>query len=118
MRLVDRAFLDPAANQVDLLLRHRHLGLGGRHDLVRVVADHALEGHALLRMTGHDRAPLALGEWSVRLFLKVESQPGLAVAGVGAVTGEAAVRQDGADLVAEGNRLRLRGSGGQHGAYE
>jgi len=105
---------DPAAKQFLFLGLELAGGPRRRHHLVLVRADDPVEEFALLRLTRHhDRYALADPVQSVPL---VEAQLGLARRGVGPVAMETGVREDGADLPVEVDRLR--GDGGRGGAEQ
>ena len=98
-----RPLLDPAAEHRDLRGGQLLAALLGRHAQIGVVALDPVDQLALVRLAGHDRhaAALELGEGP---FLGVEPQPGLALLIVGAVAGEAIVREDRPDIAREVHR--------------
>ena len=78
MRVPLRAFVDPATQQVDLLVGQRVPGIGRRHVLVRIRVRDALHEHALGRVARDDDATLREGA-----VLGVEMKLGFALLLVG-----------------------------------
>ena len=117
VRLVGRPFGDPAFERGHLLGRESaDLGLGGRHHDVWIIGDDAGKQLAGRRVLRHDRPQSAL-ELLGRLLEGVEPQARLPVAAVGAVAGEAVVREDRPDVLIEGKPCGRLGRRGvcQHG---
>jgi hypothetical protein len=104
-----RPFRDPALEYLNLRGLERLVRLLRRHALISVVGRDATDQFALVRLAWDDgRHAVPIG---FRIFLDVEAQLGLTVLLVRAVTGEALVGQDRADVAIEidgrlGNRDR------------
>src|SRR5439155_26738449 len=87
---------DPAADQFDLFCREFATGASRRHALGRLSGSDALVEFRLLGLAGDERSIAApVGECAV---LRIQAQIRLALGLVGAVTGEAAVREDRPDV--------------------
>src|SRR5690242_14579773 len=93
MRLPLRPLLDPALHEVDLPRRELDRVLGGRHPFARFGTADAAEEFALVGPAGGDDA---FGPG-----FEVEAEAALALGLVGAVAGEAGVREDGAHVAVE-----------------
>ncbi len=99
------------------------VGLRRRHDVVGVLGLEPPDEFALARFAGNDRCLSGLGRCE-RGIAEVESQAALDLLHVGAVTGEAVVRKDRADLAVEVDLGAMAGAwqagqdhgGGQGGA--
>ncbi len=101
-----RTFVDPAANELDLLVCQRPLRVGGRHALGFVGRADALEELAVRGLTRHDHlVAAAIGEDSV---FGVEAELGHALFFVGTVAGEAGIGEDRPDFAIEIDGLGSR----------
>ena len=88
MRFVRRAFFDPAAEGGELLRgKLRLMGLGWRHDFIRVLGEQPLPEFGLRGVAGDDRPDaIVVGQGALT---GVETEVGLTVLRVEAVTREA-----------------------------
>ena len=88
MGFVRRAFFDPAAEGGELLRgKLRLMGLGWRHDFIRVLGEQPLPEFGLREVARNDRADaFIVGQGA---FAGVEAEVGLTVLRVEAVTREA-----------------------------
>ena len=107
----DRAFLDPALEQFDLLRLERLVLLGRRHHVVRVRGGETADHLALLRRARHHR-DLARLRLPQRGLLEIEAQVGLELGRIRPVAGVAVLREDGSDVAVEINLGRRRSRGG------
>ena len=93
MVLVFSAFLDPAAEHHCFVGGERLANLGGRHHRVGIAARDSDDELTLAGVMRHDRRGAAF-ERSDGGLAGVEPQAGLTILLVGAVAGEAAIRQE------------------------
>ena len=108
-----RALLDPLFDQRDLLRLQALLFIRGRHDLVGVAMENALDDQGFSWVARHDGlAAVAAfqGECAI-----VEAQPAFDCLFVGAVAGVAVFREDRLDLRVEIHFLRASDGGEKHG---
>ena len=122
VRLPRRALLDPATHERDLGGLKLLVGFGRRHDLILVGGEHALEEGALVGLALDDGRRLFLALFvdagGEETGFGVETQAGLAGAGVRAVAMEAVVRQEGADVAIELHLFVGREGGGDEEGQE
>ncbi len=100
VRLVVRAFDDPALQQRLLGLRQRQVRLGRRHHVVFEVRVDPADELAPRRIARLDDRP-AVADVLERAFARVEAELGLPLGGVRAVAAETSVGQQRPDLEAE-----------------
>src|SRR5690606_7584416 len=96
VRLVFRAGLDPLPQALLLFRRERLLCVRRRHDVVRIRREDPSDQRALAGLAGSDRALLD------RIVAAIEPEAGLARGAVRAVTGEAVLGEDGANVAVVG----------------
>jgi len=102
VRLILGPLVDPAAEQLDLMLgQFRLVRVGRRHQLVFVVRGDPLDQRAVLRLAGDD------GILNGRVA-QVQTQLGLPVALIRTVAGVTPIRQQRPNLPIEINRPRKR----------
>ncbi len=106
VRLVLGAGRHPAFQHFLLPVGQGFLRAGRRHHLGRLVPENTVNQLAFIGIT-RDDGPLLDGGVAL-----VQAQPGLARPGVGAVAGEAVLRQDGADVAVVRRRGSLVGAEG------
>ena len=112
MALVFGSLGDPAFEGLDLLRRDLLAGVGGGHPHTRVARQQSLDEFTLGRLSRHDRNGSRFDRLESDLW-DVQSQPGLALSLVRAVTLEAGVRQDRPDVAIEGDSIGRRSHAGQ-----
>ncbi len=101
---------NPAADQFDLRGGRFLSGFRGRHPLVGIVREHPPQGFAFVRLAGDEgRMPAEIGEGA---RLGIQSQIGLSLLGIRAVTVEAISRQDRANVAIE---VDVAGDSHRHG---
>ena len=119
VRLPRGALLDPSLDLRHLRGLQRLVRLGRGHDLVFVLGDDALEKRALVGLSFDDGRGLFLAVLILprgeEAGLGVETQAGLARAGVGAVAMEAGVGEHRADVAVELHGVRGEGGRGEQG---
>ena len=105
---------DPVAEEGALGVGERAVGVGRRHDFVRVRGDEAFDEFAFVGVAGDEGV---FGEGGVA---DVEAEVGFAFIGVLAVAVEAVFAEDGADVAVEGDLCGWGGDreGGEEGAQE
>jgi len=95
--LVDRAFLNPAADKVDLLLGEYFVELCGRHVIIDVRGQQSFHHRALLGVAWDDGGIAGLPP-TPRGLEGIQAELTLGLRFVGTVTREAGVREDGPDV--------------------
>ena len=98
--LVDGAFGHPAAEGVLLVLGELLVGVDGGHDAAGVGGEDALDDGAAVGVAGDDGGATGFSGPN-GLFAQVQAEAGHAGAYVGAMTPEAGVGHDGADVAIE-----------------
>ena len=108
MRLILRALFDPSLKDGLLARGELFARIRGRHHFIGIRCQDAVDNMAFSRLARHKRFALEC------LLTHIESQFGLAMLWIIAVTVETVVGKDGADVAIEFNSLRqLRRLGGQ-----
>ena len=112
VRLVFGSLTDPIGERSDLLLgERRFFCVWRRHGLVRVFCDDALEQEAFLGFAGNDAVAGRFSRFSeigAGVLLGIETERTGLVVRIGAVAGEAVVRQNRQHLGAEGDFIASR----------
>jgi hypothetical protein len=108
VRLVLRAPLYPAREQLDVGRRQREMRARRRHHDVGIVRRDSLDQLAARRVARHDRElSRRVRQLSDRRFAQVEPKPGFARVRIRTVAPEAVVRQDRANVPVVVDRARL-----------
>ena len=114
VRLVNRAFRDPAFDRVFLLRRQLLVRLRRRHDVVAIIGKNACDDFTLLRLTRHDRHHIIL-RFLQRFLTNIQPQPGLPRLRIEAVAVKAGVRKNRPNIAVKADRsvLGLRRADGE-----
>src|SRR5262249_6946025 len=92
------------------LLRRKMLPcLRRRHTASRFAVGDALNEHAFGRFTRHNGKTAAATELGPAAIFRIQSKPGLPLASIGPVTGEAVLGEHGEDLTIEVDLRQWRG---------
>src|SRR5260370_1148811 len=110
MRLVFRAFGNPAAKRVSLSGTEREIRLRRGHHLILIGGKDAPAKQALLRLAGDDGMAMRFFALGVGVLGAVEAQAGLAAGRVRPVAFEATVGKNGADVAVELEFFSRRGA--------
>lgn len=105
---------DPAFDEIDFLGLERFAAIGGRHFFHRIGRRDSMNELAFVGLAWDERAWLAL--FAMEAFERVETEIGLPFVAIGAVTEEAIVAEDRADIAIENNRLIGRADRGEDGS--
>ena len=106
-----RTLRDPAAEEIDLNARERiFFGVCGRHAKRAIGGGDTLDDFARFRVSRVDRVSAACERGGRRRF-DVEAEFRFAMRGIGAMTSEAAVRKERANVAVELNRRSGKAGG-------